>query len=83
LTRVQIDHTGFLFSLNSASICDCGAPDGQERAPLDNPARAMKTRAMQRLVTTFMRYFGNGVSFCVAFAGEGDRATFMTIARNV
>ena len=35
------------------------------------------------LVTTFLRYFGNGVSFCVAFAGEGDRATFMTIARNV
>jgi hypothetical protein len=29
------------------------------------------------------RYRGNGVSFWVAFAGEGDRATFITIARNV
>jgi hypothetical protein len=30
-----------------------------------------------------MRYLGNGVSFWVAFAGEGDHATFMTTARKV
>jgi hypothetical protein len=28
-------------------------------------------------------YLGNGASFCVALAGVGDRATFITIARNV
>ena len=51
--------------------------------PLDIAARATKTATMRGLVTLFTPYLTYGASLCVAFAGDGDRATFITMARNV
>lgn len=40
------------------------------------------SRARLRVVED-RAYLGNGVSLCVAVAGDGDRATFMTMASMV